>query len=352
MSQPDHESIVAEIRGARITASRELRARVLAIAAVPEPGGTAEPPRRETRLPWRRLALVAVPVCLAVALAAALAVGLSGSGKGSQEQSAAGGGATRDALAPKGLENGTTLAPSTAAGTGAAAGLPATQKRAQLYEAELSLKVKDLSATTKRALRLTRDFHGFVRSVDYGSGTESGSANMVVRVPIGSVQAAIVAFSELGEIVDQHVSITDVQPKVDAQFRRMQAQRDLITRLQAQLENPKLSQTDRAALENKLVAARRALVLMQRAQAALDRQTSFATVSLDLATVKKETVVPTDPGRIGRALHRSGQILADEAKVLVYVLIVGAPFFVLGAFAFGGMRVRRRRSEERLLSTS
>src|SRR5262245_34905619 len=314
MSQRDHETIVAEIRGARITASPELRARVLAIAAAPASGESPPRPRAELRLPWRRLVLVAVPACLAVALAASLAVGLTGSGKGSQDQSAAGGGATRDALAPKALEAGS-VAPSAAAGSGAAAGLPATQKRAQLYEAELALKVKDLSATTKRALRLTGNFHGFVRSVDYGSGTESGSANMVVRVPIGSVQAAIVAFSELGEIIDQHVSIQDVQPKVDAQFRRMQAQRDLITRLQAQLENPKLSQVDRAAIENKLVAGRRALVEMQRAQAVLDRQTSYATVSLALAKVSKESVVPTDPGRIGRALHRSGQVLADEAKV-------------------------------------
>ena len=52
------------------------------------------------------------------------------------------------------------------------------------------------------------------------------------------------------------------------------------------------------------------------------------------------------------ALHRSGQILADEAKVLVYILVVGAPFFVLGAFMFGGLRLRRRRDEQRLLATS
>jgi len=344
MSQPEHEAIVAEIRASRIPAAAELRARVLAIAAVAP--GAAEPPRRE--LPWRRLVLVAVPACVAVALATSLAVGLSGSKQSSQEQSAAGsGGVTRDAVAPKALES--RAAPSSATG---GAGLPATQNRAQLYEAELSLKVKDLSATTKRALRLTRDFRGFVRSVDYGSGTESGSATMVVRIPIGSVQEAIVRFSALGEIIDQHVSIKDVQPKVDAQFRRMQAQRDAIAKIQAQLESPSLSKADRAALEDRLVAARRTLVVMQRAQTALERETSYATVSLDLATGKKQSVVPSDPGRIGRALHRSGQILADEAKVLVYVLIVGAPFIVLGAFAFGAMRVRRRRSEERLLSTS
>src|SRR5262245_23059653 len=241
MSQPDHEAIVAEIRASRITASPELRARVLAIAAAPP---AAERPRRE--LPWRRLVLVAVPACVAVALAASLAVGLTGSGKRSQEQSAAGGGAVAsDATAPQALQK-STAAPPAATGR---AGLPATTSRAQLYEAELALKVKDLSAATKRALRLTRDFHGFVRTVDYGSGSESGSANMVVRVPIGSVQAAIVAFSELGEIVDQHVSIKDVQPKVDARFRRMQAQRDLIAKIQAKLESPSLSPSERAGLE-------------------------------------------------------------------------------------------------------
>ena len=66
---------------------------------------------------------------------------------------------------------------------------------------------------------------------------------------------------------------------------------------------------------------------------------------------KAAVVVPHDPGRIGRAFHRSGQILADEAKVLVYVLLVGMPFFLLGAFLFGSWRVRRRREEQRILAT-
>ena len=79
MSQPDHESIVNEIRTARIAASPELRARIRVIAAS-APAAAAGSPRRE--LPWRRFALVLVPACVAVALAASLAIGLSGSGKG------------------------------------------------------------------------------------------------------------------------------------------------------------------------------------------------------------------------------------------------------------------------------
>ena len=97
---------------------------------------------------------------------------------------------------------------------------------------------------------------------------------------------------------------------------------------------------------------RRQLVVLQREQSALLRQTSYATVSLDLRTGQKAVVVPGKPSRIGRALHRSGQILVDEAKVILYVLIVGAPIFVLLAVGLGALRLRRRRDEARLLATS
>jgi hypothetical protein len=169
---------------------------------------------------------------------------------------------------------------------------------------------------------------------------------------VGSVQQAVVEYSALGRIVDQHVSIRDVQPQVDRRFRELQAQRDTIAKLQARLESPSLTAAERSALEDRLVAARRQLVVLQTQQAALRRQTSYATVSLDLRSNEQAVVVPHEPGRIGRALHRSGQIVAEEAKVLVYVLVVGAPFFVLGAVAIGALSVRRRRREERLLATS
>ena len=346
MSQPDHGAILDRIRASRIEASPELRARVRAIASAPPP---MERARRE--LPWRRIALVAVPACLAVAAAATLSAGLLDSGQQSRPEAVRRGlapaplsakGGARDSAAPS-------LKP---VGSGSVSGLPATSGRAQLYEAELTLKVSDLSAATKRALALTRGFHGYVRSVDYGSGTERGAASIVVRVPVGSVQEAIVRYSAIGRILDQHVSIRDVQPQVDERFRRMQAQRDLIAKLQARLESPSLGADERTRVENRLVRARRQLVELQRAQAALGRQTSFATVSLDLRSGAKAVAAPGGPGRIGRALHRSGEILADEAKVLVYVLVVGAPFLVLGGLALAGLRVRRRRDEARLLSTS
>jgi hypothetical protein len=344
MSQPDHEPIVNEIRAARIPAPPELRARVAAIAAAPAPVG-GRPRGEHSR---RRLALVLVPAGAAVAAAVALGIGLSSSGNGGTERGA------RGEVAPQARALQPLSTDSKAAGSGSSGGavLPATSGRAQLYEAELTLKIDDLSAATKHALRLTRGFNGYVRSVEYGSGSEHGSAYLVVRVPVGRVQDALVEYSALGKILDQHVSIRDVQPQVDRRFRQLQAQRDLIAKLQARLESQSLTSVERTALENRLVAARRQLVVLQKEQAALRRQTSYATVLLDLRSKEKSVVVPHEPGRIGRALRRSGEIVAEEAKVLVYVLVVGAPFFVLGAVAIGGLSVRRRRREERLLATS
>src|SRR6476659_2727705 len=131
MSQPDHDAIVNEIRSAQITASPELRERVRGLAAA---GPPAAPLRQKRERPWRRWTLVLVPAAIAVALAASLAIGLAGSGK--KEHLSANGGTAeaQRAAAPPSL-------PFTAAGK--AGSIPATQGRAQLYETELTLKVKD-----------------------------------------------------------------------------------------------------------------------------------------------------------------------------------------------------------------
>lgn len=349
MSPLNSEEIQAQIRSSSITASPELRARVRELAAA---APSAAPPRRE--LPWRRWSLVLVPACLAVALAASLAVGLATSDKDRQRSAAA------DEAKPTGTvfsteaahDAATLAAPPAAKTVGGAAGTGLRQQgRAQLYQSELTLKVKDLSTATKRVLRLTRSFNGYVKSVEYGSGSERGSAYIVVRVPIGSVQAALVKLSGFGTILDQHVSIQDVQPQFDKRFREMQGLRDQVAKLQAQLTAPTLSTDQRKALEDELVAARRQLITLQVAQARLQKQTSFATVEVDLRSSDKAVIVPVEPNRIQRALDRSGSILLDELKVVVYVLIVGAPLLMLAVLGFGSLRVRRRRTETRLLST-
>jgi uncharacterized protein DUF4349 len=346
MSLPD--AIVNELKTARIVPSPELRERVREIASRPP-----DPPRtRSFAWPPRRVVLVAVPACLAIAVASAVAVGLVKSGEGERavapptvavthgERGATPGGAggtADDALTLQSREARKAPAP-------APYGLPTSRERAQLYTAELRLQVKDVSTASKRALRLTQSLGGYVRTVNVGD--EGGT--IVVRIPVGSVQAAIVKFSALGKILDQNVSIVDVQPQLDARFRQMQQVRKEIAKLQARLATPGLSADERERIAGEIADYRAQLVALQKAQAEQQKQTSFATVRLALRTPQPEPAAA--PGRLDRALDNAGTVLAREAEIALYVLIVAAPLALVAALLLAGERARRRRADERLLA--
>ncbi len=312
MSSPDsmekYDSLVSELRAARPVAPDSLRERVAAIAARPAP------PKRKLRVTW-----VLAPTAAALA-AGAVAVGVLSDGNEQPQQ----------VSAP--LVERASKESSDAAGLAANQAPVTPARRAQLYSTEITLRVKDLSETTQAALRRTRALGGYVRSVNYGEGDGEGTARLVVRVPIARVQTAILQFSELGKILDQQVSVRDVQPKLDRRFQRITELNRLV---------PTLSGEEKTAAQAELEALR-------AAQAQDRRQASFATAALVLTT-KKESVVPAAPGRIERALDRAGNVLAAEAVAVVYAAVVAAPFILVATGLLVAFRAARRRSDHRLL---
>jgi len=306
------EELVAELRSTAPIASPELRARVREIAA-----RQPKPVRQRPRLAW-----VLAPVA-AAAVAGAVAVGIVSSGGGTSQPTATDAGQSAKSV----------QTPEVLAGLARTAPV-APGQRAQLYAARLTLRVADLSAATQRALRTTRRFGGYIRVIEYGSGTKSGTAVLVLRVPIGRVQQAIMTFSELGKILDQHVSVRDAQPTLDRRYARIQELRRAI---------PSLTGEERARAEAELEA-------LQVAQARDRQRTSFATVSLHLRTKEADVAVPAEPTRIGRALERAARVVGAELAALVYALVVAAPFLLLGAAAILGARALRRRSDARLMA--
>ena len=314
MSSPDliderFDGLVNELREARPVAPESLRQRVAAIAARPPA------PRRQLGVRW-----VLGPAAAAL-VAGAIAVAVL---SGGEEQ--------RDPLGPVTFERAANKDSATSE-LGALSGSPVTPaKRAQRYSAQITLRVKNLSDVTQDALRQTRALGGYVRTVDYGEGRGEGTARLVVRVPIGRVQTAILRFSELGTILDQHVSVRDVQPQLDRRFKRIAELRRAI---------PTLSGDELAAAQAELEA-------LQTAQARERRQASFATVSLALTTAEQE-VVPTPPGRIERAFERAADVLAAEAVAVVYAGVVAAPFILIGLVLVIAVRAARSRSDKRLL---
>jgi len=386
MSGPDgiderFGTLMGELRSGEATASPELRERVRAIATRrPEPPAVT----RWRRLPRRRVTLVLVPACALVAGAVGVGVFTSGgSQKAIQFNNASI--LSHDRGIPGKLARSGGKAPSSGAVASApfiphahsrpitsksydaqAKGLNAYNKnsvggytdtpppsgsRYQYYAVDLKLRVSDLSGTTKQAINLTRGWGGYVVSVDSGADRKSGTAYIVLRIPIVKIQAALAKLTGLGTILANHVSIQDVQVQLNQRYSRMQSLREKIASLRGKLTDPNLTQSQKDFF-NAQIAERQGLIdNLQQLQQAQETKASFATVGLDLETKKAAAAAPPGKqGQIGRALHNIGRVLVVEAEVLLYVLLIGAPFLALGALLWFSRRGMRRRSEEQLLA--
>ena len=343
--------LITELQAARPTASDPLRDRVRAIAAA-EPVRRASPFARLSRLSLRRFALVAVPATAVVLLGTAGVIGLLDSG--SQPQvvtSAARESYGQAATAPPRAQ---APAPQLKAGAPPAsdAAIPApTPGRAQRYSAQLTLAVKNvdaLSDATQQALQITRDLGGYLVTVSYAT-SDTGTSSLTLKVPTANVQDAIVRLSGLGKIVSQQVQIDDLQGQVDELTKRETALREQIARLSARLAGTDLDAETRATLEARRDAARAELARVRVARAQVNAEAKYATIQLTLQT-SQSAVVPATPSRFDDAVDRAVGILAVEAMVVLYLLVIVGPLALLALLAWLGRRGLRRRQEEQLLS--
>jgi hypothetical protein len=120
--------------------------------------------------------------------------------------------------------------------------------------------------------------------------------------------------------------------------------------VRAKLTDTTLTTSQRAFFEAALAQRQARLTTLQDEQTAQKTRASFATVSLALETKKAAAVVPSKPSRIGEALHNIGRVLVTEAEILLYVLLIGAPFLILGVLLWLSLRSLRRRSDDQLLA--
>ena len=317
----DSDRIVKELRASRPVASLVLRERVAALG--PEPA-----PRWSFSWPSRRLVL---GLAAAALVASFVAAGLT---RGTSTQRRSGGVATvTKTSAPAHWENATNGRALDR--TLKAAPVPtANATRLQRYQATLRLRVKDvdaLSTATRRAMRLARSLGGYVGEVQYSTHAgKRGGARVVLRVPVGSVQAALTTLTGLGTILQQQTGILDVTRRADRESRQ-------IAKLQKQLET---------ASPQEAPAIRARLRTLQAKHAGLLRSASFARIVLTLATPQQQAAAP---GRLHRTLDDAGGVLLRELQFVLYALVVAGPLLLIGGAGLATARAVRKRSDRRLL---
>jgi hypothetical protein len=334
------ELLQEEIRAARPAAPGELRERVRLVVA-------EEPERRPSvfeRLSLRRFLLVAAPATLVVAVVAAGVIGLSR--PASPDEVAVSGAARAQEDSDGALE---LAQPESTPSSGGADAIAPDPGRLQRIDAELSLRVEDveeLSRATQEAMRIARSLGGHVGAVSYDATPGgAGSAQLTLRVPAARVQNAVVQLSALGTILNQRFGIQDLQGTVDDLERQITEAEQRVAQLQAQLERPNLTDDERASLRIQLDEARRVLTELRRQRDGTRAEGRFATVHLGLTTEDVDVVAGGDDG----ALDRVVDILRWEGLAVLYVIVVAGPLVLLGALVWLALRVRRRRTEARLL---
>jgi hypothetical protein len=349
MSEFGYDEIVRELRGVRIEAPQRLRERVRELAR-------QEPqPRlidRVRAVPVRRTLLVLAPVALAGVVAAAVVHGVTSSGPRSVKAAPAP--VLRSVLEPSRPheQHGTALTDKAGA-QGFAPAVPAPARLTD-YNASIQIRVSDhdaLTHATADAMRIARLLGGYVFSVDYTTPAgRPGNAYIQLRVPVGRVDDAMIRLSQLGTVLNQEVSMQDLQHVLERENERLASLRRTIRRLELALQDPSLPAHERVLLQIRLDDAKAALHRATRARRGTIRQGSTAKVALQLTTQKP--LAPTKgshSGRFGRAVHSSLSFLAGAGAVALAALIVLSPFALLAAFAVAGVRFRRRREEQRLL---
>jgi Domain of unknown function (DUF4349) len=341
--------LARELQASQPRASAELRERIETLAP---------PPSRRTLPSLRRLAPVVALVALAGSICVAAAVGLVHSGSGERQV-----GATETSTAAR-VPAAPVFGAHTQAGTSRSFPVPAgklqagsgalapARDRLQQYDAALTLRVHDadeLSTRTQQAMRLARSLGGFVVSASFDVPGRRGVSTLVLRVPIGQVQAAIADLSGYGTLLAQKISVQDLQQRADRQAARIAALRRAIAAIAARLRGP-LSASERARLEQQLAVDEQRLATMLKRRAGTVRRAELARLSLTLVTLKPKVAAASS--RLDRTLDDAGSVLARELQVLLYALIVAGPLLLLGGLALVAARTQRSRSDRRLLERS
>jgi len=342
--------VVRELRALPAAAPAAVRERVRAL-------GEPVPRRSLPLLPWRRSLLVLAPVCIAGLVAAAVVHGVLNSAPKrwvteSQSHGAAGG-----AVRAKQPGEAQAFGPATATANSLQSPLvPPTGGRHQDYDAWMRLRVKDVDALTREtneAMQVVRSYGGYVVSVNQTSTAGApGESDVVLRVPVAHVEDALARLSSLGTVLDQRLSIVDLEQTLRRQRQHILQLRFFIARATEQLKQP-LPADVRLRLQLQLQQARADLSQATRANAGTLRQAALSRISLTLTTQQATTPVKKGgAGRFERAARDAGSFLAGAGAVVLFLLIVLSPFIVVAVTALLGRRAYRRREERRLLAST
>jgi hypothetical protein len=300
-----------------------------------------------------RLAATAGLLLVTAAAAAACSGSGSSSAPSAASSSSAAIGSGTSGFAAAGS---TAEAPRAAASAGSAADaakqVPSGQQL--IYTAQLTVRAASVGAAVARATSIVSSAGGYVagENATAGQGQPSQArATVTFKIPVPQYQATLASLSDggLGTQVSLAQQAQDVTQQVADTSSRVASDEAAISQLRALLKRAG-SVDSLLSVQNQIDAQESDLEAMLAQQNALDRETTYATVTLTLVGPKAVVTPakqPPPPGLAG-GLSRGWHAFGLTVSWLLTALGAAAPFLaaviILGGLGWWGRRwIGRRR---------
>jgi hypothetical protein len=336
----------------------DLEALVRAARPEPAPAWTAKLDRRMAeRFPssprwwqWQTIRpnLQALGAVASVIVVFALIIGVaSQSGGGSDSDS--GSGAAIPASRSEKSAGGDSSGSSAAASPQAPVTDAPAQSRKQIQNVSITLSTRpaDVEDVSDKVIRVADTLGGYIQR---SSITARQSAELTVQVPADKLQPALSQLSRIAHVssrTQETEDVTDQASALNAAVRDARAYRDSLRNRLAKATSDKQA----ASLRARLARAEQRLRSAERDVARLSRQTSYATIDVNVRGDRRSGAAAAPAGRWtpGDALHDAARVLEVVAGVALIAAAVALPVAVLAAIAAALSRLLTRRRRERAL---
>ncbi|MQA96396.1 MAG: DUF4349 domain-containing protein [Streptosporangiales bacterium] len=276
-----------------------------------------------------------------VALATALLAGCSGGGTEESSGDAlsaprdAGGAGAGDARSQAG--EAAKRAPGAGSGSGKGAPAQPVHLASQkiIYESDLGIRSGDVPGVTARARQAVRTAGGYVARE---SSSESGSAQLTLKVPVAEYENVIGRLGGLGKRLSLNRRSQDVTQEVADVESRVRSAKASLDRLRALMAEA-TSVGEVMSVEQEISERESELESLQARQKSLEQQTTYGTIRLSVYTPPDAPAKPEEKTFI-TALGEGWQaLLAAGTAVLVlagwmlpflaFIALFAVPAFVL-----------------------
>jgi hypothetical protein len=319
----------------------------------PEPAAGPARPSSMTRITFGRGTALAGPLTVVSAVTLAGCLLLSACGAAGPSDSAASAGA-----APGAHDGGTDFGPATGTPANSASRPSAAQQAATLapgsqeivYTASITLRSADAMATAKRAIAIVTAAGGYTSSENAVAGRSGGTVSLQLKVPVPAYAGVLAELSSpaLGHQIALTQQATDVTQEVADVTSLVSSQQAAITALQGLLRRAG-SIAALLQVQQQISSDESALESLQAQQRALDRETSYATITMTLlgashrAPVRRHTAshgfVAGLTAGWGALRHALGWLLTALGAALPFLIVAA----IVGGIGYAGRRRFARR---------